>query len=59
MVAKKPLRVEAKIFLVPTDFSSCAREAAEEAIMLTKSFAGRVVFFTFGLESFLYDCICA
>ena len=45
MVAKKPLSVEAKTFLVPTDFSSCARKAAEEALMLAKSFSGRVVFF--------------
>jgi nucleotide-binding universal stress UspA family protein len=44
MVAKKPLSVEAKTFLVPTDFSSCARKAAEEALMLAKSFSGRVVF---------------
>jgi nucleotide-binding universal stress UspA family protein len=45
MVAKKPLGVEAKTFLVPTDFSSCARKAAEEALMLAKSFSGRVAFF--------------
>ena len=45
MVAKKPLRAEAKIFLVPTDFSTCARNAAEAALMLAKDFSGRVVFF--------------
>ena len=45
MVSKKPLSVEAKTFLVPTDFSPCARKAAEEALMLAKSFSGRVVFF--------------
>ena len=45
MVAKKPLLVEAKTFLVPTDFSSCAREAAEEALMLAKIFSARVIFF--------------
>jgi nucleotide-binding universal stress UspA family protein len=45
MVAKKPLSSEAKTFLVPTDFSSCARKAAEEALLLAKSFSGRVVFF--------------
>ena len=45
MVAKKRLSSEAKIFLVPTDFSSCARNAAEEALMLARSFSGRVVFF--------------
>jgi nucleotide-binding universal stress UspA family protein len=45
MVAKKPLSSEAKTFLVPTDFSSCAGKAAEEGLMLAKSFSGRVVFF--------------
>jgi len=45
MVAKKPLSVEAKTFLVPTDFSPCARKAAQEALLLAKSFSGRVVFF--------------
>jgi nucleotide-binding universal stress UspA family protein len=45
MVAKKPLSSEAKTFLVPTDFSACARKAAEEALILSKSFSGRVVFF--------------
>lgn len=45
MVAKKLLSSEAKTFLVPTDFSACARSAAEEALMLAKSFSGRVVFF--------------
>lgn len=45
MVAKKPLSSEAKTFLVPTDFSACARKAAEEALMLAKCFGGRVVFF--------------
>lgn len=45
MVAKKPLSAEAKLFLVPTDFSSCAREAAEQALLLAKSFSARVVFF--------------
>lgn len=45
MVAKTPLSSEAKTFLVPTDFSSCARSAAEQALTLAKSFSGRVVFF--------------
>ncbi len=44
MVAKKPLNADAKIFLVPTDFSSCASKAAETALMLAKSFGGRVLF---------------
>jgi len=45
MVTKKPLSSEAKTFLVPTDFSSCARKAAEEALMLAKYFSARIVFF--------------
>ena len=45
LVAKKPLGVEAKTFLVATDFSAGARQAAEEALMLAESFHGRVVFF--------------
>ena len=45
MVAKKPLSLRAKTFLVPTDFSSSAREAAEEALMIAECFRGRVVFF--------------
>jgi len=45
MVAKKPLSSEAKTLLVPTDFSSCARKAAEEALMLAKNFSARVIFF--------------
>ncbi|MBI4526777.1 MAG: universal stress protein [Deltaproteobacteria bacterium] len=44
MVAKKPLNSKAKRFLVPTDFSSCARKAAEEALMLAKSFSAYVAF---------------
>ena len=45
MVAKKPLSSEAKTFLVPTDFSSSAAKAAEEALMLAKYFSARVIFF--------------
>jgi nucleotide-binding universal stress UspA family protein len=30
--------------LVPTDFSDCARKAAEEALMLAESFCGRIIF---------------
>jgi nucleotide-binding universal stress UspA family protein len=45
MVAKKPLSAEAKTFLVPTDFSACAKKAAEEALTLAKSFSGEVFFF--------------
>jgi nucleotide-binding universal stress UspA family protein len=45
MVAKKSLSPQAKTFLVPTDFSSSAKKAAEEAVMLAKRFDGRIVFF--------------
>jgi universal stress protein E len=45
MVAKNPLSAEAKTFLVPTDFSACARKAAEAALMLAECFGGRVFFF--------------
>ncbi len=45
MVAKKSLSAEAKTFLVATDFSACAREAAEEALMLAECFHARVVLF--------------
>ena len=45
MVSKKPLCREAKTFLIPTDFSSCARQAAEEALVLGKCFDARLVFF--------------
>jgi nucleotide-binding universal stress UspA family protein len=38
VVAKKPLIFQAKTFLVPTDFSACAKKAAEAALMLAKSF---------------------
>ena len=44
MVAKSRLSDEAKTFLVPTDFSTGAREAAEQALMLAENFRGRVVF---------------
>ena len=45
LMAKIPLGAEAKTFLVASDFSAAARLAAEEALMLAKSFHGRVVFF--------------
>ena len=45
LVAKKPLVAEAKTFLVPTDFSPCARKATEEAVSLAESFGSRLLFF--------------
>jgi nucleotide-binding universal stress UspA family protein len=44
MVAKKALTGRAKTFLVPTDFSDCARQAAAEALVLAESFHGRIIF---------------
>src|SRR5262252_5007917 len=45
MVAKKVLSTGAKTFLVPTDFSDCARRAAQEALILAESFRAHIVFF--------------
>jgi universal stress protein E len=45
MVAKKGLSAGAKTFLVPTDFSDCAKKAAREAVMLAENFHSRVLFF--------------
>jgi len=44
LVAKKILGTGTKTFLLPTDFSDCAKKAALEALKLTESFSGRVVF---------------
>jgi universal stress protein A len=44
LVAKSRLSPEARTFLVATDFSTGARQAAEEALMLAENFHGRVVF---------------
>ena len=54
LVAKRPLTAGAKTFLVPTDFSSCASKAAEEALALAESFGGRVFFFHALDLSYLY-----
>ena len=64
MITKKPLSSEAKTFLVPTDFSSCAKRAAAEAINLAMRFGGRVVSSTFCIfhigshmhTSWVYPC---
>jgi universal stress protein E len=44
LVARKPLDAKAKCFLVPTDFSSGAQKAAKEALVLARSFGGRISF---------------
>jgi nucleotide-binding universal stress UspA family protein len=45
LVTPKPLNCMAKRFLVPTDFSTGARQAAETGINLAKRFGGRIFFF--------------
>ena len=44
LVAKSRLSPEAKTFLVATDFSTGAKQAAKQAIMLAENFQGRVFF---------------
>ena len=44
LVVKKPLSAGLKTVLVPTDFSSCATKAAEEALAFVNSFGGEVFF---------------
>ncbi len=44
MVAKSRFSAEAKTFLVATDFSRGARQAAEQAFMLAENFHGRILF---------------
>ena len=44
LVARKPLDAKAKCFLVPTDFSCGAQKAAKEALVLARSFGGRILF---------------
>jgi universal stress protein E len=44
LVARKPLDVGTKCFLVPTDFSSAAQKAAKEALELARNFGGRIFF---------------
>jgi nucleotide-binding universal stress UspA family protein len=44
LVAKRELPLGPKTILVPTDFSPCAKQAAEEALALVRGFGGRIVF---------------
>ncbi|MCS6924531.1 MAG: universal stress protein [Candidatus Binatia bacterium] len=57
LVAKRVFAPDSKVFLVPTDFSSCAKKAAEEAISLAQSFGGRVLFFHAVDLSFIYTSV--
>jgi nucleotide-binding universal stress UspA family protein len=45
LVAKRRLAETIRTILVPTDFSSCAKKAAEEALVLAERFGSRVHFF--------------
>ena len=45
LITRKPLSPIAERFLIPTDFSSEARQAAEVGIDLAKSFGGRIFLF--------------
>jgi universal stress protein E len=44
LIAKHPLLAGPKTILVPTDFSACATQAAEEAVAFVRGFGGRLVF---------------
>lgn len=44
LVAKKELSAEPKTILLATDFSPCAKKAAEAALMLAKSFCAKIIF---------------
>ena len=44
LIAKAQFSAQAKTLLVPTDFSTGARKAAEEALTLAASFGARVIF---------------
>jgi nucleotide-binding universal stress UspA family protein len=45
LVLKQPLAPGPKRVLAPTDFSACAKKAAEEAHVLVQHFSGRLSFF--------------
>jgi nucleotide-binding universal stress UspA family protein len=44
LIAKRLLTSGPKTLLVPTDFSACAKQAAEKALALARAFGGRVIF---------------
>ncbi len=44
LIAKRDLPLGPKTILVPTDFSACSKQAAQEALTLARGFGGRVVF---------------
>lgn len=44
LIAKRDLPIGPKTVLIPTDFSDCAKQAAQEALALVRGFGGRAVF---------------
>jgi nucleotide-binding universal stress UspA family protein len=44
LIAKRDLPMGPKTILIPIDFSSCAKQAAHEALALVRGFGGRAVF---------------
>lgn len=44
LIAKRDLAVGPKTILIPIDFSSCSKQAAQEALALVRGFGGRAVF---------------
>lgn len=54
LIAKRLLTGGAKTILIPTDFSSCAKQAAEEALALVRGFGGRMVFLHVMEKHYLY-----
>jgi nucleotide-binding universal stress UspA family protein len=44
LIAKRSLPIGPKTVLIPTDFSTCSKQAAREALALVRGFGGRVVF---------------
>ena len=45
LITKQPLSAGPKTVLVPSDFSTSAMQAAEEAVALVQHFGGRILFF--------------
>ena len=45
LITKQPLSAKPKTVLVPSDFSTSAMQAAEEAVALVQHFGGRILFF--------------
>ncbi len=44
LIAKQALTAGLKTILIPTDFSPCSKQAAEEALALVRGFGGRAIF---------------